>query len=68
MRIRIQPPPRKVNNRPVLGWILIALAAAYTGWLILLFAVAVPPPDYLLPRLAFATTGFFAGWLLQQGK
>jgi len=44
-----------------LGWLVIALSCVYAGWLLLAFVVAVPTPDYMLPRILVVGISLFVG-------
>jgi hypothetical protein len=48
----------------MLGWIVIGLSSLYGGWLFLAFLIAIPPPEYMLPRIIIVIAGLTIGWTL----
>jgi hypothetical protein len=42
----------------ILGWLIIVLSVVFSLWLIIAFAVAIPPPEYLLPRLFLVSSDY----------
>jgi hypothetical protein len=48
------------------GWIIVGLSALYGGWLAVAFVIAVPPPEYMMPRIVLTTAGFVVGWYLRK--
>lgn len=52
----------------VLGWAVTIAATLYALWLAFAFIVAVPPPVYLLPRMALVCIAFTGGWYLRSKR
>jgi len=52
----------------MMGWVIITWSCLYAGWLVIGFVVAVPPPDYLIPRMVVVAVGIVAGWALTRKR
>ena len=49
------------HNNSLFGWVIFALSVMYGIWIVLAFAIAVPPPSYTFPRAGIAVAGIFVG-------
>jgi|TARA_R110001592_G_C13190379_1_gene752528 hypothetical protein len=48
------------------GWIIIVISVIYGCWIALAFVIAVPPPEYMIPRIIIVVVGLVGGWHLKE--